>query len=386
MRGAPHKGKVTRPRSVARRLLVAALAVVLPLAALLVTAEIVLRFLPVATGMRAQPVNEANPVFRFAPDRTFTYSVGWDFALVHRGRTNNAGFVSDLPYDRTDRRPLLAVVGDSYVEAAMVPWAETLQGRLHRAAQPHGRVYSFGAAGSPLSQYLVFARHAVREWGARALVIPIIGNDFDESLARYSPGRGFHLFVETAEGLALRRFDRAPDPVSRLVRQSALIRYVHFNLGASGVINRIRWRLAGVDLPRGFVGNVAAEVEPERLALSEAVIDRFLDLLPEMTGLLPDRVLFLIDGRRPQLYAPETLPATDESYFARMRRSFAAKAEARGFGVIDLEPRFIAEYRRTGRRFEFDVDAHWSGEGHRVAAEAVLGSALWNAFLAAAQN
>lgn len=377
---------MTRPRSLARRLLVAALAVALPLAGLLIAAEVVLRFLPVATGMRAQPVSEANPVFRFAPDRTFTYSVGWDFALVHRGRTNNAGFVSDIAYDRADRRPLLAVVGDSYVEAAMVPWAETLQGRLHQAAQPRARVYSFGAAGSPLSQYLVFARHAVQDWGAQALVIPIIGNDFDESLARYSPGRGFHLFVETAEGLVLRRFDWRPSAVTHIVRESALIRYIHFNLGASGVINRIRWRLAGVDLPRGFVGNVAAEVEPERLALSEAVIDRFLQLLPEMTGLPPARVLFLIDGRRPNLYDPATLAATDDTYFARMRRSFAAKAEARGFGVIDLEPRFIAEHQGTGRRFEFDVDAHWSGEGHRVAAEAVQGSALWKAFLAASQN
>lgn len=375
-------------QSFRRRLLVAALAVTLPLAALLIAAEVALRFLPVATGMRTQPLNEADPVFRFAPDRPFTYSVGWNFALVHRGRTNNAGFVSDIAYDRADPRPLLAVVGDSYVEAAMVPWAETLQGRLHAAAQSKARVYSFGASGSPLSQYLVFARHAVHDWGAEALVIPIIGNDFDESLARYSLVRGFHLFVEAAEGLVLQRFDWRPRPsmITPIVRQSALIRYIHFNLSAHHVINRIRWRLAGVELPRGFVGNVTAEAEPERLALSEAVIDRFLDLLPEMTGLQPARVLFLIDGRRPHLYEPETLSATDTSYFARMRRSFAAKAESRGFGVIDLEPLFIAEHRRTGRRFEFEVDAHWSGEGHRVAADAVLKSPLWQAFLAAAQN
>ncbi|MCS6854726.1 MAG: hypothetical protein NZ523_08245 [Elioraea sp.] len=374
----------TRP--LLRRLVVAGLALALPLVLLLLAAELALRALPVASGMRAQPVNEASPVFRFAPDRDFVYSVGWNFALVHRGRTNNEGFVSDIPYDRADRRPLLAVVGDSYVEAAMVPWAETLQGRLHAAAQPHAKVYSFGAAGSPLSQYLVFASHAARAWGAEAIVIPIIGNDFDESLARYSPGRGFHLFVETAGGLELQRFDWQPSPVTQLVRHSALIRYVHFNLGASGVINRVRWRLAGVDLPRGFVGNVAAEVEPERLALSERAIDRFLELLPEMTGLSPSRVLFLLDGRRPHLYEPHTLSATDDTYFARMRRSFAAKAEARGFGVIDLEPLFMAEHSRNGRRFEFAVDAHWSGEGHRVAAEAVLGSPLWREFLGAAQN
>jgi hypothetical protein len=31
------------------------------------------------------------------------------------------------------------------------------------------RVYSFATAGAPLSQYLIWARHAVREYGAQAL-------------------------------------------------------------------------------------------------------------------------------------------------------------------------------------------------------------------------
>jgi hypothetical protein len=52
------------------------------------------------------------------------------------------------------------------------------------------RVYSFGASGALLSQYLIWARHAVHEYGARAVIINVVGNDFDEShvAVQYRPG------------------------------------------------------------------------------------------------------------------------------------------------------------------------------------------------------
>lgn len=63
----------------------------------------------------------------------------------------------------------------------MVPYEQTLHARLAAAAQDKFRVYSFAASGAPLSQYLIYARHAIDEWGAEALVINVVGNDFDES-------------------------------------------------------------------------------------------------------------------------------------------------------------------------------------------------------------
>ena len=158
-----------------------------------------LRFLPVATGLRSMPVNAANPVLHFSPDRPFVYSLGWNFHTVVRGRVNNAGYVNDQDYVR-DGPPLIAVIGDSFIEAQMVPYAETLQGRLAAALAGKFRVYSFAASGAPLSQYLVFAGHAVREYGAGAAVINVVGNDFDESLAAYKLGPGFWLYAPDAAG------------------------------------------------------------------------------------------------------------------------------------------------------------------------------------------
>jgi len=91
-----------------------------------VLAEITLRFLPVSTSLFGQPVNETSPVFRFLPDRD---------------------------YEADTRSPLLAVIGDSYVEATMVPYAETLQGQLAAKAVADTdlfkQIFSVPADGKP---------------------------------------------------------------------------------------------------------------------------------------------------------------------------------------------------------------------------------------------
>ena len=98
----------------------------------LLAAEIVLRFLPVSTGLRSVPVTAADPILHFTPNRPFVNSLGWNIHNVVHGRVNNAGFVNDQDYVR-DGPPLIAVIGDSFIEAQMVAYPQTLQGRLAAA-------------------------------------------------------------------------------------------------------------------------------------------------------------------------------------------------------------------------------------------------------------
>src|ERR1051325_8981311 len=147
----------------------------------LLAAEIMLRFLPVSTGLRSMRVPAADPVLHFTPNRPFVNSLGWTMHNVVHGRVNNAGFVNDQDYVR-DGPPLIAVIGDSFIEAQMVTYPESLQGRLAAALKDTFRVYSFAGSGAPLSQYLIWAGYAVKQYGARAVVINVVGNDFDESL------------------------------------------------------------------------------------------------------------------------------------------------------------------------------------------------------------
>jgi hypothetical protein len=312
---------------------------------------------------------------RRTPNRRFTYSTGWNFAVVNRGWVNNAGFVNDHDYQppSSSLPPLLAIVGDSYVEALMVPFPLTVQGRLAASLGDHGRVYSFGASGAPLSQYLAEAQFARDAYRPAGLVVVVVGNDFDESLLRYKSEPGFHYFRESRDSLLLTRIDYAPSLGRRLLRASAVARYALLNLGLAEALARLRAPGPGVD----YVGNTAATADTTRMRLSELAVEEFLRELPSRAGLPAERILFLVDGIRPQLYRPADLAGVEDSYAARMRRFFLARARAMGFEPVDLQPRFIAEHQRNGAVFEFPTDAHWSGEGHAVAAAAVRESRLW---------
>src|SRR5262245_20909138 len=135
-----------------RYALLAVTSMAISVVACLALAEIALRLLPVATGLRSVAVTTDQPIFHFTPDRPFVYSRDWDLAMVNRGRVNNAGFINDQEYRKDDDTPLLAIVGDSMIEAQMVAYPDTLQGRLAKALEGRLRVYSFAASGAPLSQ------------------------------------------------------------------------------------------------------------------------------------------------------------------------------------------------------------------------------------------
>lgn len=350
----------------------AIVAVLLGIGLFFVAAELVLRLLPVNEGMRAQTVNAANPVFRFESNRTAIYAKGAAFNLVNRVRTNNAGFVSDQDYRADESSPLMALIGDSYVEALMVPYPETMQARLAQAVQGKGRVYAFAASGAGLGQYLAWARHACQVYHPSAMTIVIISNDFSEALYEREHSPGFHAFARRPDGSAeLRLTPYQPSLIRSLMRHSALAMYLFSQAKVQTLLSS---PLAlGADDAR-FVGNVEASTSEEYLAQSRWAVDRFLDMLPEAACLPSNRIQLVIDGIRPNLYTPGGVEAVKGSYWDQMRTYVVEQAGARGHEVIDMNPIFIERFAKTGKRFEFPTDGHWSGEGHAVVADAVRSS------------
>jgi hypothetical protein len=362
-----------------RNFIYATISVLLSTLTCLALAEISLRFLPVATGLAPVSVTPESPVFHFTPNRPFVFSRGWDFQMLNTGRVNNDGWVNDQDYQVDGAAPVVAVVGDSYIEAAMVPYPQTAQGRLAGAVDGRSRVYSFGASGAPLSQYLVWAQYAVRKYHAKSLIINVLGNDFDESYAGYKIGPGFWLYDRNADGeLKLKLFEFHRTAFWSAVHESALARYLFINLNLGQYLFTLR---GVVDLlfggaahaqsaPGGYAGNTSASTDEARVAISKEAIDAFFRDLPRMTGLAPDRVLFTLDGFR----YPDTYESEKGTYFDLMRQRFREKGEALKYRVIDLDPYFFEHYRATGERVEFPTDGHWNATGHAIMAKAVLDS------------
>jgi hypothetical protein len=88
-------------------------------------------------------------------------------------------------------------------------------------------------------------------------------------------------------------------------------------------------------------------------------------------------VALVVDAVRPQIYDPAGLAAADSTYFGRMRQYLMAGAREHGFVVVDMQPRFVADYARNHRRFEFEADGHWNELGHAEAAAAVEASPVF---------
>ncbi len=371
---------------IVRKWIFPALAVILSLFGFLLVAELVLRLLPVRTAMVRLPVNVDHVLLRYRPNRSFTYSLHWNLTDVGRGRINNLGFVNDQDYDSTSTKPLLAVVGDSYVEAPMVRFAETTHGRLAALAKPQGRVYSFGISGASLAQYLAEADFARAHFRPSALVVMIVANDFDESLLRYRFVPGQHYFVEENGELRLTRLDYAPSMLRRLAGHSAVARYLLYNAGLSTLTAGLRAAPRhGEAGAAAFVGNTSAAADSQRLSDSRRVVDAFLTDLPGRAGLPRDRILLVLDGTRPQLYDPEDLRRTAGSYWPIMRDYVAMAAERLGYELVDLQPRFIARHQREGLIFEFPRDGHWNATGHAEAAAAVAEATVFRRWLNGAQ-
>jgi hypothetical protein len=359
----------------------ALISILLGVASTALTLEAVLRAFPVNEGLHVTPVNQDNPILKFAPNRISTWSKGWNFSIVNKVKTNNYGFVNDIDYDPNATTPLLAIVGDSYVEAAMVPYKETAAGILARALAPKARVYSFGSSGSALSQYLAYCRYARDTFRPDALVIVVDGNDYSESLLQYKSAPAFHYFTKSPDGtLVLQRVDFEVTPWRSFVRRSALGMYLATNVHAQSWANYIKnYFPQFVSQTSPSLTDASEGAERKHIVESQGAVETFLKLLPSLSGLPPSKIIMVVDGMRETIYNTERVAAIAAyiDYVDVMRRYLIAKAQAGGFEVIDMQPRFLEHYRRYGQRFEFATDNHWNPLGHAVVADAVQRSMMY---------
>jgi len=308
-----------------------ALIVAVSIAFTLAMLEIVLRFVPVAWAPPVQPTTADDPIQRYAPNTSFTWSLGWNFNVVNQGRINAQGYVADFDYDTTATTPLVAIVGDSFIEALQIPFDKTLVGRLQAALGNRGRAYAFAQSGSPLSQYVAYVQHASTTYHPQKIVVAVVGNDFDESIYAHRKRDGmYHLYPPSDGNFDFKLSPPAkPSLVERILRHSALAIYLARNVGIANVLDRFRFATpqmgqtatAADSGPASdlYVGQTLAAGDYARITEGKQVIAWFLKSLPRAASLAPRDIVILVDGMRPELYDAETLAAAQTAYFAVMR-------------------------------------------------------------------
>ena len=331
--------------------------------------EALFRVLPTCEPFRTQPVNQEQPILHFMPDQDLQWSKGATFEMTNKVHVNNMGFVNRQDYVREDPRPLMAVIGDSYIEAMMVPQDKTCYARLEQL-EPQWRFYSFGISGAPLSQYLAYAGYARKQFAPQKFLIVVVGNDFDESYLPYKDFPGMYFFTDdphSPTGLKLVREDYHPGVLRDLARHSALVDYLFFNVGIGALKKVIHSSFASTG---EYSGNTSVASNAERLNNSKHCVEAFLQMLPEYTGVEKDNCTFVMDGAREEIYDPDYWHG-HKTFFHLMREYFIRRAQESGYPVIDMQPVFKQSYAKDGKHFESAHDGHWNPHAHDLVAREV---------------
>jgi hypothetical protein len=336
--------------------------------------EVVLRFFPVAWAPPVQPPTADNPIQRYAPNTPYTWSLGWDFYAVVHGQSNAQGFIANYDYDAKATAPLVAVVGDSFVEALQVPFSESLTGRLQTAMGERGRAYAFAQSGSPLSQYIAYIEHAAATYRPQKVVVVVVENDFDESVYAHRKRDGiYHLYPQPGGGFDF-KLTPLPEPslLERILRHSALALYLVRNVGVSNLTQWFSPKPAQAAEASNRDVKTTDTPDPARIAEGEQVIAWFLTVLPKAAALAPTDIVIAVDAIRPMFDDSTALTTAHGSYFGQLRTSLIRDAKAQGFQVIDLDMVFRAAYRVDRIPLEFRTDRHWNSHAHAVAASAAI--------------
>jgi len=340
--------------------------------------EGIFRLLPVSYPPYLLPVNAENPVTRFQPNLDYFYSENWNFEVQTHRHTNNYGFSHVADYHPEQSTPLLMVIGGSLVEAHAVDGGKSVGELLHAAVQGEGRVYSMGVSGAPLSEDLVYADYARKTFHPDAMAFVIVGHDYHESLFKYNSEPRFHYFEEKGDGFVLRRVDYEMSRTKKVLRHSAFLRYLMFDLHFADLIDDT------IQLWRGQDHSVSAYTSPaleQRVLDADRAVDYFLDQLPSKSGLAPRSIVFVLDAVHDAMYSEEKMAQIYNHYVPRMRRYFAQQASARGYQVIDMEPVFIERHRADGSGFEVvPGNAQWGARAHEIAAEEIQNSEVFKRF------
>jgi hypothetical protein len=333
---------------------------------LFVALEIVFRWVIPAAEMPVRYFDPVENIVRFDTNgpREGLFTRGRFAELRGRWRVNNYGWNSDVDYFPTPRasreKPLIAIIGDSYVNGFQVDPEENVGAVLRDLLGGEVDVYRFAIPGAPLSHYLHMSRYVNRQFDPDVVLFVIVHNDFHLSLRELDP-RPYYLQLGRENGKLVEIAPVAPESEgSPLWSKIATGRYLKTTLQSHLLDGSLRGPES-----RAFIANVPVdEVDSQRASIEEGtrlLVDRIREENSNRT------VVFVMDAPRLDLYAG----ALESSRVRWLNELLGVTCRDRGIPFVDLSEPFSEVFRRTGQHFESSIDAHWNEVGHREAARAI---------------
>jgi len=305
----------------------------------LVSAELFLQALPVSTSTKTDYYISPN-ILTNPPNHAWNMATGWDLRDVQPMHSNNMGFAAE--HDFVAGSDAIALVGDSYVEAAMLATEDRPAEQLQKALGGH-TVYAMGGPGSSLLDYAERIQWAHHTLGIKNFVVLMEHVDASQALCGSGNVHARCLRPETLEPTIERR--PPSGPLKSLLRASALAQYLNSQLKFSAA--RLRspefWRSGAP--PEAKTKNATvpekSTLEPRKLAVIDAAINAFFKEIDALNGI---RVVFVIDMNRRNLEAGAHHP--DEGYHVTER------LRAHGYAVVQGEPLYREHFRHSNLRLE----------------------------------
>jgi hypothetical protein len=328
--------------------------------ALLLAAELVLRALPIARAIHPQDPPSAAGSMRFAANRAYTWSIGWDLRNVVHGKTNNMGFLS--PREYTAEKRAIALFGDSFAEAQMLDYGESIAGRLETHFHDRLDVFNFGLSAASLPHYLGMARELGSSFRFEAAVVIVTSGDYTGG---FETQPGFYRWSANPDpDLVMLVPAIRPSRVHQIVRELALVRYLRANLKFSP--------------SQLLASSRQGPCAPAQLtAAAHQRLARYVDELPPALGMEPEKFILVFHSHIRDIYErvdqKRATPAghcqtVDQQALAELRRL----AAARGMKLLDASALLEGHYRAHRRPLGFDpVDSHWNAMATAVLARGI---------------
>lgn len=345
-----------------------ALEIVGGLLALLLVLEALFRLLPTSTASLTGYYIDPD-ILSYPVGHRWTSSTGWDMRNAQRLKANNLGFVSDIDFVANPNAVVL--IGDSYIEASMLPASSRPGAQLQRelADRP---VYAMGAPGTALLDHAERIRYAATTLQARDFVVFMEPGDVEQSLCGSGNVHSQCLAPDTL--LRQRQRQAEASTLKQYLRHSALAQYLVSQLKVQPA--KLLTTAFARQIPHGgpdapVASAAARESSPpaaasyaNELRIADRVADEFLRTVQDYA---PGRVLIVVDGQRPPtvLRKPSTLAASGR---------FVQRARDAGLPVLELDGAFGAHHASSDRSLSLSpYDGHLNELGVALATAAIAG-------------